>query len=157
MKLVEEMNEMADMEEEYAIKLDKDFRGWGNPAVDALIEAIAFDSKKHAILYRTAAYIEEGKSLAVIDIKAEDLEKRLKAHIETEEKMLKKVKEMITKTDNEGVKKILTEIYADEVTHHPFMKNLMEMVKKETITEEDVFNMLFRDLPTGGAPDPIFE
>jgi len=27
----------------------------------------------------------------------------------------------------------------------------------ETITEEDVFNLVFRDLPTGGAPDPIFE
>ena len=52
MTLIEKMNEMADMEEEYAIKLDKDFRGWGNPAVDALIEAIAFDSKKHAVLYR---------------------------------------------------------------------------------------------------------
>jgi rubrerythrin len=157
MKVAEKMNKMADMEEEYAIKLDKDFRGWGNPAVDALITAIAFDSKKHAVLYRTAAYLEEGKSLAVIDIKSEDLEKRLLAHIETEEKMLKKVKEMITKTENEGAKKILTEIYADEVTHHPFMKSLLEMVKKETVTEEDVFNMLFRDLPTGGAPDPIFE
>jgi len=107
------MNEMADMEEEYAIKLDKDFRGWGNPAVDALIGAIAFDSKKHAVLYRTAAYLEEGKSLAVIDIKAEDLEKRLQAHIETEEKMLKKVKEMIGKAENEGAKNLLTEIYAD--------------------------------------------
>ena len=157
MSLSKKMNEMADMEEEYAIKLDKDFRGWGNPAVDALIGAIAFDSKKHAVLYRTAAYLEEGKSIAVIDIKVEDLEKRLIAHIKTEEKMLKKVKEMIGKAENEGAKNLLTEIYADEVTHHPFMKKLLELVKKETITEEDVFNMLFRDLPTGGAPDPIFE
>ena len=152
------MNEMADMEEQYAIKLDKDFRGWGNPAVDALIETIAYDSKKHAVLYRTAAYLVDGKSLAVIDIKYEDLEKSLKQHIETEEKMLKKVKEMISKVENKGAKNLLTEIYADEVTHHPFMKNLLELVlKREAITEEDVFNMLFRDLPTGGAPDPIFE
>ena len=157
MTLSEKMNEMADMEEQYAIKLDKDFRGWGNPAVDALIEAIAFDSKKHAVLYRTAAYLEEKKTLAVIDIKVEDLEKRLKSHIETEEKMLKTVKEMIGKAETQGAKNLLKEIYADEVTHHPFMKKLLEMVKKETITEEDVFNMLFRDLSTGGAPDPIFE
>ena len=158
MTLSKEMKDMADMEEKYAIKLDKDFRGWGNPAVDALIEAIAFDSKKHAILYRTAAYLEEGKSLAVIDIKYDDLEKSLKQHIETEEKMLKKVKEMISKVENKGAKNLLKEIYSDEVTHHPFMKKLLELViKKETITEEDVFNMLFRDLPTGGAPDPIFE
>lgn len=158
MKLNEEMKKMADMEEEYAVKLDKDFRGWGNPAVDALIEAISFDSKKHAVLYRTAAYLIEGKNLSVIDIKFEDLEKSLLKHIETEEKMLKKVKELISKVENEGAKNLLTEIYSDEVSHHPFMKKLLELILKgETITEEDVFNMVFRDLPTGGAPDPIFE
>lgn len=158
MTLSKEMNDMADMEEQYAIKLDKDFRGWGNPAVDALIEAIAYDSKKHAVLYRTAAYLVDGKNLSVIDIKFEDMERSLKTHIETEEKMLKKVKEMISKTENQGAKNLLLEIYSDEVSHHPFMKKLLELIiKRETITEEDVFNMLFRDLPTGGAPDPIFE
>lgn len=158
MTLSKEMNNMAEMEEQYAVKLDKDFRGWGNPAVDSLIEAIAYDSKKHAVLYRTAAYLVDGKNLSVIDIKYEDLEKSLKKHIETEEKMLKKVKELIGKVENIGAKNLLTEIYADEVSHHPFMKKLLELVLKgEAITEEDVFNMLFRDLPTGGAPAPIFE
>ena len=38
------------------------------------------------------------------------------------------------------------------------MKQLLKLVLKgAAITEEDVFNMVFRDLPTGGAPDPIFE
>jgi hypothetical protein len=152
------MKEMAEMEERYAIKLDKDFRGWGNPAVDSLIEAIALDSKKHAVLYRTAAYILEGKSLSIIDIKFDELIASLEKHVETEEKMLKKVKEMIMKVDNEGAMNLLIEIYSDEVSHHPFMRNLLELVLKgETITEEDVFNMLFRDLPTGGAPEPIIE
>jgi rubrerythrin len=158
MKLTEEMNKMAELEEKYAIKLDKDFRGWGNPAVDSLIETIALDSKKHAILYRTAAYLVEGKSLSIIDIQYEALEKSLKTHIETEEKMIKKVKELASKVENEGAKKLLMEIYGDEVRHHPFMKNLLKLViKGETITEEDVFNLVFRDLPTHGAPDPMFE
>ena len=158
MTLSKEMNEMADMEEKYAVKLDKDFRGWGNPAVDALIEAVAFDSKKHAVLYRTAAYLVDGKNLSIIDQKFEDLEKSLREHIETEEKMLKKVKELIVKVENEGAKRLLGEIYGDEVSHHPFMKQLLKLVLKgAAITEEDVFNMVFRDLPTGGAPDPIFE
>ncbi|MFC1803008.1 ferritin family protein [Thermoproteota archaeon] len=158
MTLSKEMIEMAEMEKQYAIKLDKDFRGWGNPAVDSLIEAIAYDSKKHAVLYRTVAYLVEGKNLSIIDIKYEDLEKSLRKHIETEEKMLKRVKELISKVENEGAKRLLAEIYSDEVSHHPFMKQLLKLVLKgDTITEEDVFNMVFRDLPTGGAPDPIFE
>jgi hypothetical protein len=158
MTLNKEMIEMAEIEEQYAIKLDKDFRGWGNPAVDALIEAIAYDSKKHAVLYRTAAYLVEGKNLSIIDIKFEDLEKSLRKHIETEEKMLKRVKELVNSVENEGAKRLLAEVYGDEVSHHPFMKQLLKLVLKgDTITEEDVFNMVFRDLPTGGAPDPIFE
>ncbi len=152
------MKKMAELEEKYAIKLDKDFRGWGNPAVDSLIETIALDSKKHAILYRTAAYLVEGKSLAVIDIEYEALEKSLKTHIATEEKMIKTVKELASKTENEGAKKMLMEIYHDELRHHPFMKNLLELVlKRQTITEEDVFNLVFRDLPTHGAPEPLYE
>jgi hypothetical protein len=158
MSLIEEIKEMAEMEEKYAIKLEKDFRGWGNPAVDSLIETIALDSKKHAMLYKTAAYILEGKSLAVIDIKVEDLEESIKKHIETEEKMIEKAKELMKKVDNEGAKNLLMHIYNDEVNHHPFMKNLLKLtLKGEAITEEDVFNMVFRDLPTGGAPEPIFE
>ena len=149
---------MAEMEERYAIKLDKDFRGWGNQAVDSLIEAIAYDSKKHAVLYRTAAYLVEGKNLSIIDIKYEDLDKSLRKHIETEAKMLKRVKELMGKVENEGAKRLLAEVYSDEVSHHPFMMQLLELVLKgDAITEEDVFNMLFRDLPTGGAPDPMFE
>jgi len=158
MTLGKEMKDMAKMEEQYAVKLDKDFRGWGNPAVDSLIEAIAYDSKKHAVLYRTAAYLVEGKNLSIIDLKYEDLEKSLRKHIETEEKMLKRVKELMDKVENEGAKRLLSEVYSDEVSHHPFMKQLLKLVLKgEAITEEDVFNMVFRDLPTGGAPDPIYE
>ena len=158
MTLGKEMKDMAKMEEQYAVKLDKDFRGWGNPAVDSLIEAIAYDSKKHAVLYITAAYLVEGKNLSIIDLKYEDLEKSLRKHIETEEKMLKRVKELMDKVENEGAKRLLSEVYSDEVSHHPFMKQLLKLVLKgEDITEEDVFNMVFRDLPTGGAPDPIYE
>ena len=158
MSLGKEIKKMADMEEEYAIKLDKDFRGWGNPAVDALIEAFALDSKKHAVLYRTAAYLVGGKNLSIIDIKFEDLEKSQRKHVEVEEKMLKRVKELIARVENKGAKRLLVEIYGDEVSHHPFMKQLLKLVLKgEIITEEDVFNMVFRDLPTGGAPEPIYE
>jgi rubrerythrin len=158
MSLLDEIEELAEMEENYAIKLEKDFRGWGNPAVDTLIETIALDSKKHATLYRTAAYILGGKSLAVIDIKIEDLEESIKKHIEIEEKMIERVKELLSQVDNEGARNLLLHIYNDEVKHHPFMKNLLKLtLKGETITEEDVFNMVFRDLPTGGAPEPTFE
>ena len=157
MTLSEDLKKMAELEEKYAINLDKDFRGWGNPAVDALIETIALDSRKHAILYRTAAYIIEGKNLSIIDIKYEDMEKSLKKHIETEKQMIQKASKYVKEVKNVGANNLLKEIYMDELRHHPFMKNLFELILKgQTITEEDVFNLVFRDLPTHGAPDPIF-
>jgi rubrerythrin len=156
--LIDEMKKMADIEEKYAIKLDKDFRGWGNQTVDNLIEAISFDSRKHAILYRTAAFLLEGKNLSLIDIEFEGLQKSIKEHIETEKQMIKKVKELLTEIDNLGVKNMLNMIYRDELNHHLFMVNLLELVlKSELITEEDLYNLLFRDSPTHGAPEPEFE
>ena len=82
----------------------------------------------------------------------------LKKHIEVEKDMIKKISNYVDAVENVGAKNLLKEIHMDEVRHHPFMKKLLELVlKAETITEEDVFNLVFRDLPTGGAPDPIFE
>jgi hypothetical protein len=79
-------------------------------------------------------------------------------HIETEKQMIQNVKKYAQKVENIGAKKLLMEIYSDEVRHHPFMKNLLELVLKgQTITEKDVFNLVFRDLPTHGAPGSIFE
>jgi hypothetical protein len=35
--------------------------------------------------------------------------------------------------------------------YHPFLESFLETVlKRETIKEEDIYNLLFRDLPTYG-------
>jgi rubrerythrin len=114
------------------------------------------DSKKHAGLYKTAAYIMEGKSLSIMDLEFEELEKHLKLHIEKEQEMIDAAKGLMDEVEDQRVKKILTWIYEDELFHHPMLKVLLEVVlKREMISEEDVWDMVFRDLPTHGhAPDP---
>ena len=76
-----------------------------------------------------------------------------------EEKMLEAVDEIIKEVDDEGAKNLLLTIYGDELMHHPFLQNLLELViKRDLISEEDVYNLIFRDLPTHGhAPDPYAE
>ncbi len=58
--------------------------------------------------------------------------------------------------EDERVKTLLNEIYADEVRHHRFLSNLLEAVlKRDMILDEDVWAMIWRDVPTHGAPrDP---
>jgi rubrerythrin len=95
----------------------------------------------------------EGKSLSIMDLEFEELEKHLRLHIEMEQEMINAAKGLMEEVEDQRVKKILTWIYEDELFHHPMMKVLLEVVlKREMISEEDVWDMLFRDLPTHGAP-----
>jgi hypothetical protein len=147
---------LSDLEEKYAIELDREYRGYGNEVVRELILSVMVDSKKHAGLYKAAAYIMEGRSLAITEEEFVELEKRLKLHVEKEKEMLDAVKVLLDEVDDDRVKKILIKIYDDELMHHPFMQTFLDVVlKRELISEQDIWDMLFRDLPTHGhVADP---
>ena len=150
------MHMLSDLEEKYAVELDREYRGYGNEVVRELILSVMVDSKKHAGLYKAAAYIMEGRSLSIMEEEFVELEKRLKHHIEKEKEMLEAVKVLMDEIDDERVKKILAMIYDDELMHHPFMQTFLDVVlKRELISEQDIWDMLFRDLPTHGhVADP---
>lgn len=156
MSIAERLNMLSDLEEKYAVELDREYRGYGNEIVRELIASVMIDSKKHAGLYKAAAMIASGKSLAITKEEYDILESKLKLHIEKEQEMLDAVKELLDEVKDERIKKILMKIYDDELMHHPFMVNFLELVlKRETISEQDIWDMLFRDLPTHGhVADP---
>lgn len=149
------MEEMAVMEEEYALSYDKNVAGLGNVAIEGLVKSVAFDSMKHAGLYRAIATILGGP-LAITDLEYERLESSLKKHIDIEAKMMEEVKALMKDEEDDRAMRLLSEIYADEERHHKFLTNLLEVViKRDTISDDDVWNMLWRDVPTHGAPrDP---
>jgi len=156
MSLSERLKMLSELEEKYAVELDREYRGYGNELVRELIQSVMIDSKKHAGLYKAAQMIAEGRSLAITEEEYETLEKKLKLHIEKENEMLEAVKELIDEVQDERIKKLLIKIYDDELMHHPFMTSFLELVlKRETISEQDIWDMLFRDLPTHGhVADP---
>lgn len=149
------MEQMAKMEEEYALRYDDDVAGLGNVAIGGLIKGVALDSEKHAGLYRAIADILRGP-LAVTDVEYNRLGASLKRHIEVEERMMGEAKALMEGEGDDRVRFLLEEIYADEVRHHRFLSNLLEaVVKRDAIFEEDVWKMIWRDVPTHGAPrDP---
>lgn len=152
---VRKMEQMAEMEEDYALRYDEDVAGLGNVAIDGLIKGVALDSKKHAGLYMTIADILKGP-LAITDLEYDRLEVSLKKHIEVEERMMEEAKALMEGEGDDRVRFLLEEIYADEVRHHRFLSNLLEaVVKRDAIFEEDIWKMIWRDVPTHGAPrDP---
>jgi rubrerythrin len=150
---------LSELEEKYSIDIDREYRGYGNEVIRELFNSIAIDSKKHAGLYKAAAYLVEGKSLSITDVEYVELEKKLTQHIEKEKEMLDAVTTLMEEIEDERVLKILIKIYEDELVHHPFLESFLETIlKREMITEEDIYNMLFRDLPTHGhVADPYVE
>jgi len=150
---------LSDLEERYAVELDCEYRGCGNEVVRELIQSVMVDSRKHAGLYKAAAAIVEGRSLAITDVEYEELEKKLRLHIEKEQKMLDTAKQLLEEVEDERVQKLLIKIYEDELMHHPLLESFLETIlKRETIIEEDTWGMLFRDLPTHGhVADPYAE
>jgi rubrerythrin len=152
---VRKMEEMAEMEEEYAVAYDKNVMGLGNVAIAELMMSVALDSRKHAGLYRAIATILKGP-LAITDMEYEQLEESLRRHVEVEARMMEEAKALMDGEEDNRVKRLLEEIYADEVRHHRFLSNLLEaVVKRDLIFEGDVWDMIWRDVPTHGAPrDP---
>ena len=83
-------------------------------------------------------------------------EHALKRHVEVEERMMAEARALLEGEEDERVRTLLSEIYADEARHHAFLSNLLEAVlKRDLIFDEDVWAMIWRDVPTHGAPrDP---
>ena len=152
---IRKLEEMAEMEEEYAVAYDKNVMGLGNVAIEGLMMSVALDSRKHAGLYRAIATILKGP-LAITDMEYDQLEESLRRHVEVENRMIGEAKALMEGEEDDRVVRLLEEIYADEVRHHRFLSNLLEaVVKRDLIFESDVWDMIWRDVPTHGAPrDP---
>lgn len=150
---IKKMEEMAKTEEEYALHLEKDVFGLGNEVVKGLVMSIAYDSQKHAGIYRTAASLLKKSPLAVVEKEAVEFEDSLKKHIEVEDKMMREVEALMEDEEDERVKLLLSEVYADEKRHHTFMKNLLEaVIKRDTISDDDIWKMIWKDVESHGAP-----
>jgi len=70
-----------------------------------------------------------------------------------EAELIKKVSDILPTVENEKVGLLLNAILADEKRHHQLLKEVLEIiVKGETITEEDWWDILWKNVPFHGAP-----
>ena len=150
---IEKIKRMATMEEEHAMRLDGESTGLGDATVHGLVESVAHDSKKHAGLYRLISDLLERGFLSIPESEADEFTSRLEKHIEVEKKMREEVRELLKGEEDERVKFILSEILSDEERHHRFLKNLLEVIiKRDTISDEEMWNMIWKDVESHGAP-----
>jgi bacterioferritin (cytochrome b1) len=83
-----------------------------------------------------------------------DKQKELvKKHIELEVKVIQKLREIIPLVQNEKVKLLLNAILEDEKRHHDLLQKVLNiLVKGETITDKDWWDVMWENVPFHGTP-----
>jgi len=151
-ELVAFLQKQEKLEEEIVQSVGRALETIKNPVVEAVLKGISYDSSKHAEIYKSAAQI-----IAVAPALTEQEFKHLKEvvewHIKSEEKLISRLQEAINKTSNDRVKFLLESILADEKRHHDLLNLVMDIVVKgETISDQDWWDIIWKNVPFHGAP-----
>lgn len=144
--------EQQKLEKKIVSSINKALENIKNPVVQAVLKGMSYDSSKHAEIYRSAAQII-AVAPALKEEEFEHLKEVVQWHIENEEKIIERLREAIKKTANKRVKFLLESILSDETRHHDLLNLIMDIVVKgETITEQDWWDLMWKYVPFHGAP-----
>jgi len=151
-ELVEFFREQARLEEEIVESVNKALGAMKNPVVESVLKGMALDSSKHAAIYRAAERIVQ-VAPALTEDEFNELRKVVKWHIENENKVIKRLEDAVKRTENKRIRFLLQAIVADEKRHHQLLDAMMDIVVKgETITDDEWWEMLWKNVPFHGAP-----
>jgi len=119
-----------------------------NEAVSTALLGISLDSKKHAMMYRSAISLMTTSS-AALNQEQLDLQKKVVSdHIMMEEAVIKELEKMLPTVENEKVELLLKAILQDEERHHKLLKTLYEiLIRGEAVTEGDWWDAVWGDVP----------
>jgi len=124
-----------------------------NPAVKGVLKGISLDSVKHAEMYKAAIELLSSVPPALTQQEFDELTKFVKKHIAEEEKAILSMEEVINHVEDEKVKLLLEAIFSDEQRHHKLLNEIINiLVKRETITEDDWWDVLWKNVQFHGAP-----
>jgi rubrerythrin len=143
----------AFLENEIVSSINKALAKIRNPAVRGVLKGISLDSVKHADMYKAAIELLSTVPPALSQEEFDELLRFVKKHIAEEEKAILSMEEVMNEVEDEKVKLLLEAIFSDEQRHHKLLNVIMEMlVKRETITEEDWWDIIWKNVPFHGAP-----
>ncbi len=150
--LVGFFREQVRLEDEIVEKTHMEVGDLKNFVVVSVLKGIAFDSAKHADLYKAAESIIS-VAPAMSEEEFDKIGKAVNWHINAEEKLIGRLNESISKTADKKIRFLLESILADEKRHHQLLKKIMDIiVGGETITEDEWWEMMWKEVPTHGSP-----
>jgi rubrerythrin len=124
-----------------------------NAAVKGVLKGISLDSTKHAEMYSSAINLLTSVSQALTEENLDKQRELVEKHIQLEEEIIKKLREVIPSVQNKKVKLLLDAILSDELRHHDLLKKVLDiLVRGETITDNEWWDILWENVPFHGAP-----
>jgi rubrerythrin len=124
-----------------------------NPAVKGVLKGISLDSTKHAEMYSSAISLLTTVSRALTEENLGKQTQILEKHIKLEAMIIKKLVEVIPSIQNNKVRLLLQAILSDEKRHHALLKKVLEtIVRGETITDNEWWEVLWENVPFHGTP-----
>ena len=152
-ELINFMREQIKVENEIVDSLNTALVEVKNPPVKGVLKGISLDSVKHAEMYAAATELLTSVSQALSQEHLDKQKALVEKHIRMEAELIKKISRVVPSVENEKVKLLLNAILADEKRHHALLKMVLEiLVRGETITEADWWDLIWKNVPFHGAP-----
>ncbi len=152
-ELVGFLKKQVDIENEIVNSVSEALGEIGNPAVKAVLKGISLDSLKHAEMYDAAINLLTRVLPALTQENLDKQRELVARHIHMEAELIEKISKVLPSIENKNVKLLLNAISLDEKRHHQLLKEVLEiLVRGETITEEDWWEVLWKNVPFHGAP-----
>ena len=152
-QLIEFLKEQVKVENKIVDALNKSLPEIENLTVKGVLKGISLDSVKHAEMYASAVRLMTTVSKALTQENLDKQKDLVEKHIQTEAELIKKISKTLPSVKDNKVKLLLNAILEDEKRHHGLLKEVLEiLVKGETITEADWWDILWKDVPFHGSP-----
>ena len=147
-KLVKFLENQITLENQIVKSITESAEKIDNEAVSTALQGISLDSKKHAMMYKSAISLMTTTSAALNDEQLELQKKVVDDHIKMEEAVIKELDKMIPSVENDKVEILLKAILQDEKRHHKLLNTLYEiLIRGEAVTEGDWWDAVWGDVP----------
>ena len=152
-ELVGFFRKQINIEKEIVNSVNRSLSEIGNPAVKGVLKGISLDSMKHAEMYSAAVNLLTSVLPALTQENLDKQRELVKKHIRVEAELIEKITKKIPSIENEKVKLLLNAILTDEKRHHELLKRVQDiLIQGETITDEDWWDILWKNVPFHGTP-----
>jgi len=151
--LITFLERQIEIEKKIVESLENTLGEIGNPIVKGVLKGISLDSVKHAEMYEAAVKLLTRVSQALTQENLDKQRELVKEHIRIEVELIKRISEVMPSIEDEKVRLLLNAILLDEKRHHKLLKEILEiLIRGETITEEDWWDVIWKNVPFHGAP-----